>query len=810
MLDWLFNGKEMLESTKSLLIAVGVILIIIITLKILDRAGMVAPLIKTTGKVLSILLVVAILGTGAYSIAYLNSYYKREGGIYGKLTDYVYNSISMASDEEDETITYDFANLVFTRDLTEEKYSIVFTQQYNSNDHKTKFQEGTKYSIYVYNNEQEYECNDISYDTEWIHSEYSYVFYDSYQESDVIGDDTLTFDFCFYDNYSYLKITSDADESTIQLWNAYFNKYNFKVIIKVVDDVFIPTDSSIDAVEEGFVKITYYFNDEIYKREVFPTSNGSYTLPAHEYYNDYYIVEWFDGNKNVIDSISLENSLSLKVYAHYGYLNNFIETSIDFEYSYASGRNFWTDGETMYYSEESDQYTLDKETSTWIEKSWNGLSNFNGDCIWTDGKYFYYSNDSTQYILNQETSTWNPKTWNGITSFNGSRVWTDGENLYCSDELDINYILDKETSTWIEKTWNGRSSVYSNNIWSDSENIYYSNGLGTYILDKETSTWTKKTWSNLTNIAGRNIWSDGKNIYYSDELYNHYILDKETSTWIEKTWNGLTDFSGYYIWNDGINTYYSYKNQQYILNKETSTWKNTYFWYSKSSGNYTWSDDKNVYYSHKGMQCIFNKNTNTFSLKQWNGLTSFDSTYIWSDGDNIYYSAGTEQYILNQETSTWVLKTWNGLTNFQGNYIWSDEKNIYYSYYSEQYVLDKLTSTWLKKTWNGLTSFNGESIWAESENIYCDEYVLNSETWVEKTWNGLTSVYGKYVWNVGEKIYYSFNGTHYILNNETSTWNSTTWLGITDFSGSYIWHIGENVFLSDGLHDYKLTVSYVN
>lgn len=316
MLDWLFNGKEMLESTKSLLIAVGVILIIIITLKILDKAGMVAPLIKTTGKVLSVLLVVAILGTGAYSIAYLNSYYKREGGIYGKLTDYVYNSISLASNEEDETITYDFANLVFKRDSTEEKYSIIFNQQYNSSDHKMKFQDGTKYSIFVYNNEQEYECNDIHYDLEWIHSEYSYVFYNSYQESDVIGDDTLTFDFCFYDNYSYLKITSNADESTIQLWNAYFNKYNFRVVIKVVDDVFEPTDSSIDAIEEGFVKITYYFNDEIYKREVFPTSDGSYTLPDQEFTGEYIITSWITKDGTDIESVSLKKPSHTIVYAH--------------------------------------------------------------------------------------------------------------------------------------------------------------------------------------------------------------------------------------------------------------------------------------------------------------------------------------------------------------------------------------------------------------------------------------------------------------------------------------------------------------
>lgn len=316
MLDWLFNGKEMIQETKGLLIAVGVILIIIITLKVLDKAGMVAPLVKTIGKLLKILLIVAILGSGAYSIIYINSYYKSEGGIYGKLTSYVYNTIELAKGEEDDVLIYDFGNLVFKLDEDTNKYTIVFTQQYKSEDHKTKFMEGTKYSIFVYNNDKEYECNDISYDLEWIHSEYSYVFYNSYQESDVIGDDTLTFDFCFYDNYSYLKITSNANESTIQLWNAYFNKYNFRVIIRVVDDVFIPEDFT-ETVDDGFIKINYYFNKELYKREVFTTVSTNHPLETHIEYDNYFITGWTDKKGNIIDSISRSESSNINLYAQY-------------------------------------------------------------------------------------------------------------------------------------------------------------------------------------------------------------------------------------------------------------------------------------------------------------------------------------------------------------------------------------------------------------------------------------------------------------------------------------------------------------
>lgn len=318
MFDFLFDGKGMIKETKSLLIAVGVIFILIIILKALSKAGMIAPMVKIFGKVISVLFVGAIIVSGVYSLLYLNSYYKREGGIYGQLSSYVYNSIKLVeNDNSNETIEYNLDNIVFKKDESDEKYTIVFSQPYENDDYKTKFKEGTKYSIFVQNNEQEYECNNIHYDLEWIHAEYSYVFYNSYQESDVIADDTLTFDFCFYDNYSFLKITSNADETTIQLWNAYFNKFNFKVIIKVVDDVFIPDDTFNESVDEGFVKIIYYIDNEVYKREVFPVSNTEYTLPVREYNGEVLIMSWVDAKENTINTVSLNETCKLRVFAKY-------------------------------------------------------------------------------------------------------------------------------------------------------------------------------------------------------------------------------------------------------------------------------------------------------------------------------------------------------------------------------------------------------------------------------------------------------------------------------------------------------------
>ena len=53
----------------------------------------------------------------------------------------------------------------------------------------------------------------------------------------------------------------------------------------------------------------------------------------------------------------------------------------------------------IYYSEGQAQYYLDKDTSTWYQKSWNGFNNITGRYIWTDGTDIYYSYGSDQYVL---------------------------------------------------------------------------------------------------------------------------------------------------------------------------------------------------------------------------------------------------------------------------------------------------------------------------------------------------------------------------------------------------------------------------
>ena len=196
--------------------------------------------------------------------------------------------------------------------------------------------------------------------------------------------------------------------------------------------------------------------------------------------------------------------------------------------------------------------------SNWSAKTWSGLTSFNGEYIWSDGDNIYYSNNNDQYVLDKSTSTWSTKIWNGLPNYGGfiaPAIWTDGENIYYSPGSN-HYVLNKSTSTWSTKVWYGLTGFHGSNIWSDGDNIYNSSGSSQNILDKSTSTWSDKTWSGLTSFTGNNIWSEGDNIYYSSSS-NQYILNKSTSTWSAKEWTGLTSFSGQYIWSDGDNIYYS-------------------------------------------------------------------------------------------------------------------------------------------------------------------------------------------------------------------------------------------------------------
>jgi hypothetical protein len=295
-------------------------------------------------------------------------------------------------------------------------------------------------------------------------------------------------------------------------------------------------------------------------------------------------------------------------------------------YNFTSGRyraklrTTYTDAFLVQKNKESDPYEFTSETpgptsrGKWIEKTWNGLSNFYGIDIWTDGTNIYYSHSDTQYVLNRETDTWIEKTWYGYLmrrgGFGGSDIWTDGTNIYYSSGS-WQYVLNQETDTWTEKEWNGLSYFYGADVWTDGTNIYYStydDGGANLILDKATSTWseisiTEDVYGDEFHFYGAYTWTDGTNIYIADiNGSDAYAFNKNTRiATLKQNWrDSEANFSC--VWNDGNNIY-------------------------ASNGN-----DSQKYYD---------RDTDSWEDQEWVGEDEIYSYGIWKDGDHVYYSYST-------------------------------------------------------------------------------------------------------------------------------------------------------------------------
>lgn len=232
-------------------------------------------------------------------------------------------------------------------------------------------------------------------------------------------------------------------------------------------------------------------------------------------------------------------------------------------------------------------------------KTWVGLTSFYGRYVWTDGYDIYYSDGSEQYVLDIQSSTWVAKEWNGLTSFSGSNVWSDGNNVYYSSGTN-QYILDVSTSTWSAKTWSGIASFYGEYVWTDGENIYYNQAGTNRVLNKSTSRWDAKSW-NISIQYANNIWTDGKNIYYSttDSNKKHYKL--VNGSWVEVTFvSGGSSLNGAQVWTDGLNVY----SANYLIDTANLTVTSIAGLFGISYGMDVWTDGINYYYSNQTTQKV--------------------------------------------------------------------------------------------------------------------------------------------------------------------------------------------------------------
>ena len=126
----------------------------------------------------------------------------------------------------------------------------------------------------------------------------------------------------------------------------------------------------------------------------------------------------------------------------------------------------WTDGQDIYCSfydvgEGVDiNARLDKKTNTWVSIPYenvgfdtSSLGTISGKNVWSDGENIYYSNSNKTLKWNKETKSFEPITlyYNGFDEFDptvfsgdGEYIWSDGEKIYY-DYSNYHYVLYKNT-----------------------------------------------------------------------------------------------------------------------------------------------------------------------------------------------------------------------------------------------------------------------------------------------------------------------------------------------------------------------------
>lgn len=341
-----------------------------------------------------------------------------------------------------------------------------------------------------------------------------------------------------------------------QSWNGYTNIYGYNIWKDKSGNI-------------------YYSDGTSAKQYVLNTSTDTWTAKSWNGFSDIMgLYVWKDKSGNVYyshgsDQYYLDEATSTW-YPKTWIFKNIISPSV---------HRIWSFRDLIYYSDSANQYNLNKSTSTWtnVPVYRNNIlvtnPNLFGYNFWSDGNDVYYSSGETQLMVQYNSSgaailLWD-KSWSGLTAFDGEYIWTDGTNIYYSHS-GSNFVLNKATSTWSPTSWS--TSIEGKYVWTDGNHIYYSQGSNyQYEFDKTSSTWSTKSWP--ISITGNCFWADGYDIYYSYASAFQKVLNKRTGVLNDSIYMNMEhgrEIYGYAIWGDGEHIYYSDGfNHQYELPKAT-------------------------------------------------------------------------------------------------------------------------------------------------------------------------------------------------------------------------------------------------
>lgn len=235
----------------------------------------------------------ALIVSAVISFGNLNVYYASKGGVIGEITS-IFEKNKVEIIEEENELKFDFRNVVLMKNANG-KYSASMTSET-----LLKLDASEDYFIYV-NNEP---CTTVSCEERDIYATYSYAFMNREDgEYKVLSDDVMTFYFALYDNYSYLYIEVENGDITSGLWNAYFNKNDFKVRIVKVDSSFYN--------KAEYKNVRLFSKDFEIIKTIKIKENTNYITP-HIEYNGVNYKFWKNTNNEIIfDPILVTKNIDL-------------------------------------------------------------------------------------------------------------------------------------------------------------------------------------------------------------------------------------------------------------------------------------------------------------------------------------------------------------------------------------------------------------------------------------------------------------------------------------------------------------------
>ena len=240
-------------------------------------------------------IILLLIGFTAYACIELNYYYTAEGGIFGKITGIFQTNTVEVSEQ-----TFSFENMELTQE-NGDTYSLKITS-----DEVFALEDDQQFIVYV-NNEPCYYV-DNSNSNQYVVAKYSYTFLDENLKE--LCTDTLTFNFAFYTNSTYLSVKTEGGAEAVKYWNYYFNKNVFEVRIEKTDYAFDDEITFGDGDISEYHTITYYVKNEIYSVSVCSKDSKVRNFITPEI-DDYIFLGWSIDGENIIEELVVNNDCSL-------------------------------------------------------------------------------------------------------------------------------------------------------------------------------------------------------------------------------------------------------------------------------------------------------------------------------------------------------------------------------------------------------------------------------------------------------------------------------------------------------------------